>query len=188
MPQVVQFPIQPQTIPVQVPINTGNGQTIYQTVNVPIQCFSNQFSPQMQIQPQMQIFPQMTQQLANIITPSGQIQQVQLASVPFLQQPLPTQQVLKPDATLSQDQSASSSAQPITISNTQGQQIIIPTQLMRPSNQNIIQLNPNVSVPTQIQHIPGIGNVQVISANALNSTPFMSHATTVCRVLNCGKE
>lgn len=125
MPQVVQFPMQPQTIPVQVPINTGNGQTIYQTVNVPIQCFGNQF-PQL-VQPQMQIIPQMTQQIANIITPSGQIQQVQLASIPFLQQ---QQQQLKSD--LSQD--PASSNQPITITNSQGQQIVIPAQLMRPPN------------------------------------------------------
>jgi transcription factor Sp len=64
MPQVVQFPMQPQTIPVQVPITAGNGQTIYQTVNVPIQF------PQI-VQPHMQFIPQMAQQVANIITPSG---------------------------------------------------------------------------------------------------------------------
>lgn len=52
---------------------------------------------------------------------------------------------------------------------------VIPAQQMRP-NQNIIQI-PNIpgmqSIPSQIQHIPGIGNVQVISANALNGN-FMS--------------
>lgn len=81
MPQVVQFPLQ-QTIPVQVPISTGNGQTVYQTVHVPLQTFA----PQMPglIQPQMQIFPQMAQ-VANIITPNGQIQQVQLAPMNQLQ-------------------------------------------------------------------------------------------------------
>lgn len=175
MPQVVQFPMQQQTIPVQVPINTGNGQTIYQTVNVPIQCFGNQFSQI--VQPQMQIIPQMAQQVANIITPSGQIQQVQLASIPFLQQQQqqqPQHHVIKSDGLLSQEQTASSSTQPITITNAQGQQIVIPTQVIRPSGQNIIQFNPNISVPMQIQHIPGIGNVQVISASALNGTPFMS--------------
>ena len=36
VPQVVQFPIQ-QTIPVQIPIATSNGQTIIQTVHIPIQ-------------------------------------------------------------------------------------------------------------------------------------------------------
>lgn len=154
-----------------MPINTGNGQTIYQTVNVPIQCFGNQF-PQI-VQPQMQIIPQMTQQVANIITPTGQIQQV-LASVPFLQQHQPQQQqqqhVLKSDGSMTQEQTAASSAVPITVTNAQGQQIVV----MRPPNQNVIQFNPNMSVPTQIQHIPGIGNVQVISASALNATPFLS--------------
>lgn len=165
-----------QTIPVQVPINTGNGQTIYQTVHVPIQNFGNQM-PQI-IQPQMQIVPQFTPQFANIITPSGQIQQVQLANMPMMQQPQATQQAnlnamqqqgVKVEGT-GQDPNQSA-AQPITITNAQGQQMtVIPAQQMRP-NQNIIQI-PNIpglqSVPSQIQHIPGIGNVQVISANALN--------------------
>lgn len=82
MPQVVQFPTMQQTVPVQVPISTGNGQTIYQTVHVPLQAFAGQM-PGL-VQPQMQIFPQIAQ-VANIITPNGQIQQVQLAPVNQLQ-------------------------------------------------------------------------------------------------------
>lgn len=165
-PQVVQFPMAAQTIPVQVPITTGNGQTIYQTVHVPIQNFGNQM-PQI-IQPQMQYIPQFTQQVANIITPSGQIQQIQLG--PIMQQPsagqsiggIPTQ-TMKVDGS---NQEQLQNAQPITITNAQGQQMtVIPAH--RPS-QNIIQI-PNMSaMQPQIQHIPGIGNVQVISANALN--------------------
>ncbi|XP_055316519.1 transcription factor Sp4-like isoform X4 [Sitodiplosis mosellana] len=77
LPQVVQFPAMQQTVPVQVPISTGNGQTIYQTVHVPLQAFAGQMSGL--VQPQMQIFPQIAQ-VANIITPNGQIQQVQLAT------------------------------------------------------------------------------------------------------------
>lgn len=65
-----------QTIPVQVPISTANGQTVYQTVHVPVQSFVTSM-PGL-VQPQMQIIPQLTQ-VANIITPSGQIQQIQLA-------------------------------------------------------------------------------------------------------------
>lgn len=110
LPQVVQFPAMQQTVPVQVPISTGNGQTIYQTVHVPLQAFANQM-PGL-VQPQMQIFPQIAQvrvlfvcrfqefgfpffvtkilimlafQVANIITPNGQIQQVQLAPMNQLQ-------------------------------------------------------------------------------------------------------
>lgn len=48
-----------QTVPVQVPIQTGNGQTIYQTVHVPLQAFAGQM-PGL-VQPQMQIFPQIAQ-------------------------------------------------------------------------------------------------------------------------------
>lgn len=168
-----------QTIPVQVPITTGNGQTIYQTVHVPIQNFGNQM-PQI-IQPQMQLVPQFQPQYANIITPSGQIQQVQLANVPMMQQQNAAQSNL--NALQSQSMKADGagqeqtqpSPQPITITNAQGQQMTVIPQQMR-SNQNIIQI-PNIpglqSMQPQIQHIPGIGNVQVISANALNGN-FMS--------------
>lgn len=48
-----------QTVPVQVPISTGNGQTIYQTVHVPLQTLAGQM-PGL-VQPQMQIFPQLAQ-------------------------------------------------------------------------------------------------------------------------------
>lgn len=184
MPQVVQFPMQQQTIPVQVPISTGNGQTIYQTVHVPIQSFGNQM-PQI-IQPQMQIIPQYTQQVANIITPNGQIQQVQLG--PMLQQPQGGQQqtitgmpgqAMKIEGSGGQSgQDMNQQNQPITITNAQGQQMtVIPAQHLR-SNQNIIQI-PNIpgiqSIP--VQHIPGIGNVQVIPASALNGN-FMSPMQT----------
>jgi transcription factor Sp, invertebrate len=59
VPQVFQIPMQQQTVPVQVPINTGNGQTLYQTVHVPIQAFGGQIPGLMQ--PQMQIIPQYSQ-------------------------------------------------------------------------------------------------------------------------------
>jgi transcription factor Sp, invertebrate len=190
VPQVVQFPMAAaQTIPVQVPINTGNGQTIYQTVHVPIQNFGNQM-PQI-IQPQMQIVPQFTQQFANIITPSGHIQQVQLANIPMMQQPQQTptgpttpvksesqEQQMQQQSPQANVQAAnavaagSPASQPITITNAQGQQMTIMPQQLR-ANQNIFQIPGLQSVPSQIQHIPGIGNVQVISANALNGN-FMS--------------
>lgn len=69
MPQVVQFPQMQQTIPVQVPISTGNGQTIYQTIHVPLSTLAAQMPG---LVPQMQFFPQMTQ-VANIITPNGRL-------------------------------------------------------------------------------------------------------------------
>uniref|UniRef100_A0A182QWP7 C2H2-type domain-containing protein n=1 Tax=Anopheles farauti TaxID=69004 RepID=A0A182QWP7_9DIPT len=50
LPQVVQFPMQ-QTIPVQMPISTANGQTVYQTVHVPVQTFGSVVQPQMQQEP-----------------------------------------------------------------------------------------------------------------------------------------
>uniref|UniRef100_A0A1L8DIH9 Putative sp5 transcription factor n=1 Tax=Nyssomyia neivai TaxID=330878 RepID=A0A1L8DIH9_9DIPT len=204
IPQVVQFPQMQQTIPVQVPISTANGQTVYQTVHVPLQSFVTQM-PGL-VQPQMQFIPQMAQ-VANIITPNGQIQQVHLAPMNPLaglqatqggapQQNVIVQQATPNIATVSGSQVPSVPTsgvqsvsgqegpigqQQITITNPQGQQItVIPAQPMQQVRQNggIIQL-PNYSV----QHIPGIGNVQVIPASALNNgganvlTPV--HATPI---------
>ncbi|XP_021967326.1 transcription factor Sp3 isoform X2 [Folsomia candida] len=85
--QILQFPFQ-QTIPVQVPIATSNGQTIIQTIHIPIQTLGTAMSNagglgglmqggQIQIiQPQMTQIPQ--QQLAQIIGPNGQIQLAQI--------------------------------------------------------------------------------------------------------------
>lgn len=69
--QVVQFPMQ-QTIPIQVPISSQNGQTIYQTIHFPVQLTTASALPNI-IQAQ-QIAPQ----FANILTPNGQLQQVQI--------------------------------------------------------------------------------------------------------------
>lgn len=61
MPQIVQFPMQ-QTIPVQVPITSSNGQTVYQTVHFPAQVFAQAGVPNIiQQGNQMQIIPQLAQ-------------------------------------------------------------------------------------------------------------------------------
>lgn len=87
VPQVIQFPLQ-QTIPVQIPISTSTGQTIYQTVHFPFQALTTSLPNviqasslgQVQMVPQIpQIATAATPQVAQILTPSGQIQTVQLA-------------------------------------------------------------------------------------------------------------
>jgi hypothetical protein len=61
MPQVVQFPMQ-QTIPVQVPISTANGQTLYQTIHFPVQAFATAIPNIIQASSsQMQMIPQLSQ-------------------------------------------------------------------------------------------------------------------------------
>lgn len=62
-----------QTIPIQVPISSGNGQTIYQTIHFPVQLAATAVPNIIQAQ---HIMPQ----VANIITPGGQLQQVQIAT------------------------------------------------------------------------------------------------------------
>ena len=61
MPQVVQFPMQ-QTIPVQVPISTANGQTLYQTIHFPVQAFATAIPNIIQASSgQVQMIPQLSQ-------------------------------------------------------------------------------------------------------------------------------
>ncbi|XP_028034123.1 transcription factor Sp3-like isoform X1 [Bombyx mandarina] len=65
-------------VPVQVPVS-ANGHTVYQTLHLPLHAAHHaphhlQIIPQLQ---QMQAQPQM----ANVLTPSGQIQQIQIASL-----------------------------------------------------------------------------------------------------------
>lgn len=201
MPQVVQFPMPTQTIPVQVPIQTGNGQTIYQTVHVPIQAaYGNQMPLLQQPMQSMQIIPQMAPQFANIITPSGQIQQIQLGqlgqlgpsmgALQALQAPSPQvpttnqqqqqqQQQVQQSIKLEPQSQPAVQEQPLTITNAQGQPMtVIPSHNLRP-NSNIIQIPGIQSIP--VQHIPGIGNVQVIPASALNGN-FMSPIQTIGQV------
>lgn len=95
------------------------------------------------------------------------------------QDALNQQQVSQQQAQLQQIQSQQ---QPITITNAQGQQMtIIPTQQMRP-NSNIIQIpGGQMQATYPVQHIPGIGNVQVIPASALNGN-FMQPMQTLTQV------
>lgn len=85
MPQVVQLPSVQQTIPVQVPISS-NGQTLYQTVHLPVQSFASSLPNIIQAnQGQIMQIPQLTQmaqtpQMAQILNNNGQLQTIQLAS------------------------------------------------------------------------------------------------------------
>ena len=134
LPQVVQFPMQ-QTIPVQVPISSQNGQTIYQTIHFPIQLATTTMPNIIQTQ---QILPQM----ANILTPNGPIQQVQIATSVSAPQQTSTSQGITVQA---------DTQQPVTYT-------IIPTsniQQVRSTNVgNIIQV-PNIQTIPTMQNIPG---------------------------------
>ncbi|XP_068155231.1 transcription factor Sp2 [Drosophila tropicalis] len=167
-PQLLQFPSaalpqqptfvpqqQQQTVAVQIPMQTANGQTIYQTVHVPVQTAAAPQPNLMQAQTlplpghaQMQLMPQFTQ-IAQIVTPNGQIQQVQLAmpypqlppnaNIIHIQNPHQQQQQHQQQQLLQAINEASAGGQlpanqPITITNAQGQQLtVIPTQLRQNS-------------------------------------------------------
>lgn len=87
-PQVMQFPQSYQTVPVQIPVSQ-NGQTVYQTVQMqmPVQGMQAatavipqivQTSAGQQIVMQQVMQPQFQPQMAQVLTPNGQIQQVQV--------------------------------------------------------------------------------------------------------------
>nr|CAD7572477.1 unnamed protein product [Timema californicum] len=199
IPQMVQFPMQ-QTIPVQVPISTSNGQTVYQTFHFPAQAFATAIPNIVQASAnnQVQMIPQLSQ-VAQILTPSGQIQQVQLASVAQLGNlaQAQAQTVAAPTLVGSGGNSDSSGphhvtiqgqgqagqsvilgqSQQLTLTNAQGQQIVIPANSLTNLGQattmrtggNIIQLPNLTNLQTiPVQNIPGLGNVQLIPASALS--------------------
>ncbi|KOX78960.1 Transcription factor Sp3 [Melipona quadrifasciata] len=120
----LQFPMQhvQQTVPVQVPVTASNGQTVYQTVHFPVQALSSVFNV-----PATQMIPQITQQIpqvAQIITPNGQIQQVQIANLPQLQS-LQNQQVTQVAQQVAQQQAqqvVQQQAQPQVVQSVQQQQ------------------------------------------------------------------
>ncbi|XP_050307335.1 transcription factor Sp4-like isoform X2 [Anthonomus grandis grandis] len=170
--QVFQFPMQ-QTIPVQVPISSGNGQTIYQTIHFPVQFAAASAVPNIIQAAQPQIIPQ----IANILTPSGQIQQIQIATTMPQQAQQQPQPAPTPSVSVGQQQIVGSgdAGTQLTFTAANGQQFTLPVSNLQNIQQvrtvgnigglgNYIQL-PNIqtaTVPT-IQHIPGLGNVQVVT-------------------------
>ncbi|KAG5889601.1 hypothetical protein JTB14_024022 [Gonioctena quinquepunctata] len=155
LPQMVQFPMQ-QTIPIQVPISTGNGQTVYQTIHFPVQ-----------LSTAMPNIIQAAPQYANILTPNGQIQQLQIAT-----------SVAAPQTPTSMTQSTAQivDAPQLTFTGANGQQFtVIPASNLQQVRSatvgnlgnlgNLIQV-PNIQAIPNIQNIPGLGNVQVITQQA----------------------
>lgn len=161
-----------QSIPVQVPISTSNGQTVYQTVHFPIQSFTS--LPNIL---QTTVIPQISQvgttQMAQMVTPSGQVQQVQVVTPVSQQGTLVVQQ-----------QPASSSAS--STSTTTTDSILVPhQQFLLGGNQqqltvipvsSLANLTNGITLPTSsqvpqsvqqpiIQTIPP-GTIQIISSGS----------------------
>ncbi|KAF0313976.1 hypothetical protein FJT64_001569 [Amphibalanus amphitrite] len=107
--QFVQVPVQQsmQTISVQIPMSTAGGQTVYQTVQLPVAAAGG--AQQLQLMPQIQVGGAMPQ-YAQVLTPSGQLQQVQVVPAHHLAS---LQQAAAAPAT-----AASTSSQPTSLSTT----------------------------------------------------------------------
>ncbi|XP_065352682.1 transcription factor Sp4-like isoform X2 [Cloeon dipterum] len=185
--QMVQFPTMQQSIPVQVPVSTANGQTVYQTIHFPVQALTttipagNILSSQGQtLQMIQQLSQPVTQQIqlpsqpqmAQIITSSGQIQQVQIASHQLTQQTpssanqstvVNTSEASSSAAAAQQAQTAQAApqqiqSQQITLTGANGQQItVIPA-----SSLANLQAAQQVRQQSNIIQIPGLGSIQGI--------------------------
>lgn len=146
---MVQFPMQ-QTIPVQVPISTSNGQTVYQTIHFPVQLAATAVPNIIQAQPQF----------ANILTPNGQIQQLQIAtSVAAPQTPTSvaqtTAQVAQLDANTQLTFTGANGQQFTVIPAANLQQVRGATVGSLGNLGNIIQV-PNIQTIPTVQNIPGM--------------------------------
>lgn len=166
----LQFPMQhvQQTVPVQVPVTASNGQTIYQTVHFPVQALSSVFNV-----PATQMIPQITQQIpqmAQIITPNGQIQQVQIANLPQLQS-LQSQQVTQVAQQVAQQQ-AQQQTQPQVVQSVQQQQQqqAAQAQVQQQQQQQVQQVVQQVIQQQQQQQ-------QVQQAQQQSSAPSSTVAT-----------
>uniref|UniRef100_A0A146MAC3 Transcription factor Sp4 n=1 Tax=Lygus hesperus TaxID=30085 RepID=A0A146MAC3_LYGHE len=211
--QVVQM--QQSTIPVQVPITTSNGQTIYQTVHFPVQSFTSVPNILQNAPMVTQQIPQHmgTTQVAQMVMPSGQIQQVQVltpgaqqgqhtivigqnggvggssgAQTIVVQQPTSSSQPAhSTTSTSTQSSSGATSSSSTThesiilqqpqqqhitiesVGNGQQQLTLIPASSLANLTNGVSVRNNNL-VQTQIPglqtvHVPGLGNVQLISAS-----------------------
>ncbi|CAK9817826.1 Transcription factor Sp3 [Anthophora plagiata] len=169
----LQFPMQhvQQTVPVQVPVTASNGQTVYQTVHFPVQALSSVFNV-----PTTQMIPQITQQIpqmAQIITPNGQIQQVQIANLPQLQS-LQSQQVTQVAQQVAQQQAqqqvVQQQAQPQVVQSVQQQQAA-QAQVQQQQQQQVQQVVQQVIQQQQQQQ------QQVQQAQQQSSAPSSTVAT-----------
>uniref|UniRef100_A0A2S2QM00 Uncharacterized protein n=1 Tax=Sipha flava TaxID=143950 RepID=A0A2S2QM00_9HEMI len=184
MPQVVQLPSVQQTIPVQVPISS-NGQTLYQTVHLPLQSFASSLPNIIQAnQGQLMQIPQLTQmtqtpQMAQIVNSNGQIQTVQIASPMGNGQQI---QIVNTSSANNQYQNATSPAtspnvmhtspspnsssssnenspqpQPVTIQTQSGQTLqLIPQQLTLGNNPQQLTVIPTSNIPQFLQNNNGV--------------------------------
>ena len=173
----LQFPMQhvQQTVPVQVPVTASNGQTVYQTVHFPVQALSSVFNV-----PTTQMIPQITQQIpqvAQIITPNGQIQQVQIANLPQLQS-LQSQQVTQVAQQVAQQQAqqqvVQQQAQPQVVQTVQQQQQAAQAQVQQQQQQ---QQQVQQVVQQVIQQQQQQQQQQVQQAQQPSSVPSSTVAT-----------
>ncbi|XP_024873558.1 transcription factor Sp4-like [Temnothorax curvispinosus] len=180
----LQFPMQhvQQTVPVQLPVTANNGQTVYQTVHLPVQSLSNVFNmPTTQMIPQiMQQIPQVTQ----IITPTGQLQQVQIANLPQLQN-LQSQQVTQVAHQQAQQQVVQQQTQQQVVQSVQQQQQVAQAQVQQQQQvqqvvQQVIQQQPPSSQQQQQQQ----SQQQQLQQSSTPSSTVATWSTTVASPSN----
>ncbi|KAL4142320.1 hypothetical protein QTP88_004803 [Uroleucon formosanum] len=208
MPQVVQLPSVQQTIPVQVPISS-NGQTLFQTLHLPVQSFASSLPNIIQgNQGQLMQIPQLAQmtqspQMAQIVNSNGQIQTVQLTSPIGNGQQIQlvntssannqyqntTTPATSPNVmhTNSSPNSSSSSnenspqPQPVTIQTQSGQTLqLIPQQLTLGNNPQQLTVIPANNLPQFLQNNSGV----TIRGNNVVQLPAATQNTNQPQTVN----
>ncbi|KAL1427891.1 hypothetical protein MTO96_003219 [Rhipicephalus appendiculatus] len=146
-----------QTIPVQVPISTGNGQTVFQTIHVPVQTLQAVATPQgnMLASGQQLAAAQVVQQLAQMqpqmaqLTAQGQLQQIQVTATPAV--------AANPQQATRPQQQQPTAATPTSWSGATQMQGVQPGGLWGATAINVSGLaglrSPNI---IQVQSLPGL--------------------------------
>ncbi|XP_025989404.1 transcription factor Sp4 isoform X4 [Solenopsis invicta] len=179
----LQFPMQhvQQAVPVQLPVTANNGQTVYQTVHLPVQSLSSVFN-----MPTTQMIPQIMQQIpqvAQIITPSGQIQQVQIASLPQLQN-LQSQQVTQVAHQQAQQQVVQQQTQQQVVQSVQQQQVAQAQVQQQQQVQQVVQQVIQQQPPSSQQQQQQPQQQQQMQQSSTPSSTVATWSTTVASPSN----
>nr|AVT42513.1 zinc finger transcription factor Sp1-4 [Phoxichilidium tubulariae] len=191
--QSIQLPFNniSQTIPVQVPVSTANGQTVYQTIQVPIQALqianaagSNQ-AIQAQVMPQIAQAAQLQPQQLAQVTSQGYIQ-----TIPTVQMTNQTngtaQQAVTSSSTTSNCTTSSDTTQVVqaqnsTVVSTSSNQVTTPSNTQQQQQQQqqpqMVQLGPNQigQIIGQVANTSGIQGASILTPGGpIQITPISS--------------
>lgn len=159
--QTLQLPLQQQqqTIPVQIPISTSNGQTIYQTIQLPLSALQAVTGGNNIQQITTQVMPQMAQQVQVAPQQMQVTQQGNAATAQIKQEP-------GEQTTTSQHNSQSTNTAPVN-TNHQGQTVLANVQLPNGQMGQLVAAGPQMWQNNTI-NLSQLSKFTIICDNALS--------------------